>query len=362
MLYHLLYPLKTYFGPFNLFRYITFRAAYAGALSLFISLFLGPWVIKKIKQLSIGQNVRDEVPKQHQSKAGTPTMGGILIIFGIIISTLLFADLTNRNVLLALFVIFSFGIIGYFDDYKKVRLGKPRGLNKRTKLIFQIIFALIVGIVLYFYPMNPNTKTITNFLFLKNIQIDFRIFYIPFVMFVIVTTSNSVNFADGLDGLAAGLLGIAAGSYAVLSYISGHAKLSEYLNVLHVPYAGEMTIICFATLGACLGFLWFNAFPAQIFMGDTGSLPLGALIGFTAVVAKQEFLLIFVGGVFVIEAFTVLLQVIYFHATKGKRFFRMAPLHHHYELCGWSEPKIVVRFWIISIILAVLAISTLKIR
>jgi phospho-N-acetylmuramoyl-pentapeptide-transferase len=362
MLYDLLYPLKDYFGPFNLFRYITFRAAYAGTLSLFMCLFLGPLVIRTIKKLALGQNIRDEVPKQHQAKAGTPTMGGIPMIFAIATATLLFADLRNTHILLGIFVIISFGLLGYVDDYKKIRLGEPRGLNKRTKLFFQILFALIVGAILYFYPMNNNIKTVTNFLFLKNIQIDFRIFYIPFVMFVIVTTSNSVNLADGLDGLATGLLGIAAGGYAVLSYASGNAKLAEYLNILFVPGAGEMTILCFAILGACLGFLWFNSYPAEIFMGDTGSLPLGAVIGFAAVVAKQEFLLLLVGGVFIIEAISVLLQVIYFHATRGKRIFRMAPLHHHFELCGWQESKIVVRFWILGIILAVLAISTLKIR
>jgi phospho-N-acetylmuramoyl-pentapeptide-transferase len=362
MLYHLLYPLKDYFQPLNLFRYITFRAVYAGALALFICLFLGPWVIRKIKQMSIGQNIRDEVPAQHKTKAGTPTMGGILMIFAILISTLLFADLTNHHTLLGLFIIIAFGLLGYADDYQKVKMGKPRGLRKRTKLIFQILFALIVGVVLYYFPMNPEIKTVTNFLFLKNIQVDFRFFYIPFVVFVIVLTSNAVNLADGLDGLAVGLLGISAGGYAVLSYVSGHSKLAEYLNILYVPSAGEVTIFAFAILGACLGFLWFNTYPAQIFMGDTGSLPLGAVIGFLAVVVKQEFLLVFIGGVFVIEAVTVFLQVVYFHSTRGKRLFRMAPLHHHFELCGWQEPKIVVRFWVLGILLALLAISTLKIR
>lgn len=362
MLYNLLYPLKEYFGPLNLFRYITFRAAVAGTSALLICLIFGPWLINKIRALSIGQNVRNEVPKPHQAKTGTPTMGGILIIFSVLISTIFFADLTNFNILLGMFILVSFGILGYLDDYKKVRLGIARGLNKRTKLSIQILFAFIVGIIMYYYPVDPNTTTITNFLFLKNVQIDFRLSYILFIMFIIVTTSNAVNFADGLDGLATGLLGISAGSYAVLSYITGHAKLSEYLNILFVPGAGEMTIVCFAVLGACLGFLWFNAFPSQIFMGDTGSLPLGALIGFSAVVAKQEFLLVLIGGVFVIEGVSVLLQVIYFHLTKGKRIFRMAPLHHHYELCGWPEPKIVVRFWIIAIILAVVAVTTLKIR
>jgi phospho-N-acetylmuramoyl-pentapeptide-transferase len=362
MLYNLLYPLKDFFSPLNILRYITFRAAYAGALSLFICLFLGPWFIRKIQQMSIGQNIRDEVPKHHQSKAGIPTMGGILIIIAIVISTLLFTDLTNRHVQLGLFVLISFGVLGYIDDYIKVRMKKARGLNKRAKLISQILFTLIVGAILYFYPVNPELKTVTNFIFFKNVQIDFRIFYIPFVMLVIILTSNAVNLADGLDGLAGGLLGISAGSYAILSYVAGNAKLAGYLNILMVPGSGEMTIFCLAMLGACLGFLWFNAFPAQIMMGDTGSLPLGALIGFFAVVVKQEFLLVFVGGVFVIEALTVLIQVVYFHATRGKRIFRMAPLHHHFELCGWQEPKIVVRFWILGILLAMLAMSTLKIR
>ncbi|MEO0083203.1 MAG: phospho-N-acetylmuramoyl-pentapeptide-transferase [candidate division WOR-3 bacterium] len=362
MLYHLLYPLKEYFGPLNLFRYITFRAAYAGALSLLLCLILGPWVIRKIKKMAIGQNIRDEVPKQHQIKAGTPTMGGILMLVAILIATLLFADLTNRHILLGCFIIVAYGLLGYADDYLKVKKMRARGLKKRVKLFFQIFFALIVGLILYYYPMQSEIKTVTNVIFLKNFQIDFRLFYIPFVIFVMTLTSNAVNLADGLDGLSAGLLGISAAGYAVLAYVSGHAKIAEYLNILFVPSAGEMTIFCFAVLGACLGFLWFNTFPAQVFMGDTGSLPLGAIIGFAAIVTKHEFLLLFIGGVFIIEALTVFLQVIYFHLTKGKRIFRMAPLHHHFELCGWPEPKIVVRFWIIGILLAILAVSTLKIR
>ncbi len=362
MLYHLLYPLKDYFILFNLFRYITFRAAYAGVLALFIVLIIGPWCIKKLRNMALGQNIRNEVPQRHQIKAGTPTMGGILIVFAIVIATLLFSDLTNRNILLGIFVLVSFCLLGFFDDYKKVLKRQPVGLNKRTKLIFQILFAFIVGLTLYFAPMEAKYKTVTNFLFFKNIIIDFRIFYIPFIMLVIVLSSNAVNLTDGLDGLATGLLGVAAGSYAVLSYVAGHAKLAEYLNILFVPNAGEMTILCFTIMGACLGFLWFNTFPAEIFMGDTGSLPLGAIIGYCAIIAKQEFLLILIGGVFVIEGLSVLIQVIYFHLTRGKRVFRMAPLHHHYELCGWPEPKIVVRFWIIAILLALLAISTLKIR
>ncbi|MEO0074706.1 MAG: phospho-N-acetylmuramoyl-pentapeptide-transferase [candidate division WOR-3 bacterium] len=362
MLAQILYNLKDYFSPFNLFRYITFRAAYAGAFSLIFSLVFGKWFIAKLKKMAIGQNVREEVPQKHKLKTGTPTMGGILILFAIILGLLFFADLSNTNMLLGLFILITFGLLGFYDDYKKVRLGKPRGINKRTKIFFQVLFSLVVALVLYYKPINPEIKTITNFIFFKNIQIDFRIFYIPFVVAVILITSNAVNLADGLDGLASGLLGISSASYGVLAYVAGNIKIAEYLNIIYVRGAGEITVLAFAILGATLGFLWFNTFPAQIFMGDTGSLPLGAIIGFMAIAVKQEFLLIFVGGVFVLEALTVFIQVVYFHLTRGKRIFRMAPLHHHFELCGWQEPTIVVRFWILAILLAIFAISTLKIR
>lgn len=362
MLYLFLYPFKNYFSPFNLFRYITFRAAYAGAISLILCLLLGPRVINWIKRFAIGQNIREEVPERHQLKSGTPTMGGILILFAIVIAVLLLADLTNRYIQLGLLTLVWLGILGYIDDYIKVRRKKPRGLPKRVKLLAQFSLTLIIGLILYYLPVAPDIKTKTNFLLFKNVLIDFGIFYIPFVMIVMVGATNAVNLTDGLDGLAIGLLTAAATTYAFLTYVAGHFKLAQYLNIIYVPLSGEMAIFCLAIAGASLGFLWFNSYPAQIFMGDTGSLPLGGLIGLTAIFCKQEILLILVGGVFVIEAVSVLIQVIYFHMTKGKRIFRMAPLHHHFELCGWQEPKIVTRFWILAILFGLLAISSLKIR
>lgn len=362
MLYLFLYPFKNYFSPFNLFRYITFRAAYAGAISLILCLLLGPRVINWIKRFAIGQNIREEVPERHQLKSGTPTMGGILILFAIVIAVLLLADLTNPYIQLGLLTLVWLGILGYIDDYIKVRRKKPRGLPKRVKLLAQFSLTLIIGLILYYLPVAPDIKTKTNFLLFKNVLIDFGIFYIPFVMIVMVGATNAVNLTDGLDGLAIGLLTAAATTYAFLTYVAGHFKLAQYLNIIYVPLSGEMAIFCLAIAGASLGFLWFNSYPAQIFMGDTGSLPLGGLIGLTAIFCKQEILLILVGGVFVIEAVSVLIQVIYFHMTKGKRIFRMAPLHHHFELCGWQEPKIVTRFWILAILFGLLAISSLKIR
>ncbi len=362
MLYLLLYPLKDYFGPLNLFRYITFRAAYAGAISIILCLIFGPKMIKWIKKLALGQNIREEVPERHKTKSGTPTMGGILIISAILIAVILFADLTNRYIQLGLLTIVWLGVLGAIDDYIKVRLKKPRGLPKRAKLIAQFGLALIIGLILYFFPVTPEIKTKTNFLLFKNILVDFRLFYIPFVMFVIVGSTNAVNLTDGLDGLAIGLLIAAVGTYAFLVYVAGHIKISQYLNIIYVPGSGEMMVFCLAVIGAGLGFLWFNSHPAEIFMGDTGSLPLGGIVGLVAVLAKQEVLLLLVGGVFVIEAGSVLLQVVYFHLTKGKRIFKMSPLHHHFELCGWEESKIVTRFWILAALFGLLALSSLKIR
>ncbi len=362
MLYHLLYPLRDYFGAFNLFRYITFRAAYAAAVSILICLLLGPWVIKKIKALQLGQRIREEVPERHQAKAGTPSMGGILILISIIISVLLFADLTNPYVYLGLLTIVWLGALGFWDDYKKIRKNKPRGISKWTKLAGQATLAVIIGGYLYFFPLNPMYKSVTNLLLLKNMLLNFGILYIPMVVLVIVSTSNAVNLTDGLDGLAIGLLASAAAAYAALAYVAGHIRISDYLNIFYIREAGELAVFCAATFGASLGFLWFNSHPASIFMGDVGALPLGGLIGLVAILIKQELLLVLVGGVFVIEGGSVLLQVIYFKATKGKRLFKMAPLHHHFELCGWSESKIVVRFWILSFLFVLLALSTLKVR
>ncbi|MCS7259049.1 MAG: phospho-N-acetylmuramoyl-pentapeptide-transferase [candidate division WOR-3 bacterium] len=362
MLYLLLYPLKYYYSFFNIFRYITFRAAYAATFALLICLLLGPWVIKLLRKRALGQNIREEVPRSHITKAGTPSMGGLLIIGAVILTTLLFADLKNLNILVGLFVLLTFGLLGYIDDYYKIRRNNPRGLSIKVKLFYQIIISTFVALVLFCFPANKEIATLTNFPFLKNLVINFKYWFIPWVIFILVISSNAVNFADGLDGLATGLLAIASLGYGILAYISGHSKISGYLNIIYVPSAGELSILCFAVLGACLGFLWFNSYPAQIFMGDTGSLPLGAIIGYTAVVSKHEFLMVFIGGMFLVEILTVIIQIIYFHLTHGKRIFRMAPLHHHFELCGWQEPKITVRFWILGIILAIFAISTLKIR
>jgi len=361
MLYLLLYPLKDIFGPFRLFGYITFRAAYATVLAILVVLLIGKWFTNFLKRKAVTQKIREEVPKYHKIKEGTPSMGGLLILIALLISTLLFADLTNPNIIILILATIWFGSLGFIDDYIKIFKNKPRGLSIKTKLLFQVIFGLALGFHLYFYgPEGYTTKT--NFIFLKNYIIDFGILYPLFVAFVMAGAANGVNLTDGLDGLAIGLLGISALAYAALSYASGHSGISHYLNIIFIKNGGEVTVFCATLVGAGLGFLWFNAYPAQIFMGDTGSLSLGAILGTVAILIKHEFLLIFIGGVFVIEVISVALQIIYFRRTKGKRLFLMAPLHHHYELKGLSEPKIVVRFWIIGIIFLMVALSTLKIR
>jgi phospho-N-acetylmuramoyl-pentapeptide-transferase len=362
MLNYFLTPLARNFGPLNLFRYITFRAAMAGAIAIVLTLLLGEPLIRLLKKLQVGQNIREEVPERHRQKAGTPTMGGALMLISAIIGIVLFGDLTNQAVLLGLGVLVLLGILGFWDDYVKVRGGRARGVNKRTKLVFQLLVAGGVGAILYFLPVDPGQKSKTNFLLFKNIILDFGIFYIPLVMLVLVGSSNAVNLSDGLDGLAPGLLAVALGSYTVLCYAAGNFKIAQYLNIQFVPIAGEMTVFCLALTGACLGFLWFNSYPAEIFMGDTGSLPLGGALGLAAIISKHELLLPIIGGVFVVEAGSVLLQVIYFHSTGGKRIFRMEPLHHHYELKGWAEPKIVTRFMIIAVLCGMIALATLKVR
>ena len=362
MLYTLLWPLRDSFGPLNLFKYITFRAAAAGALAIVLVLVLGPVLIRLVRRLNIGQNIREEVPESHKGKAGTPTMGGLLILAAGIVAVLLFADLRNRQIQLGLLAAVWLGSLGFADDYVKVRLRKPRGLSKTVKLLSQFGLAFFVGAVLYFIPVDPTSRSTTNVLLFKNVVVQFGWFYIPFVMLVMVSASNAVNLADGLDGLAAGLVTVAMGCYAVLCYVSGHYKLAQYLNIMFVPTGGEMTIFCLAIVGACLGFLWFNAWPAQVFMGDTGSLPLGGLLGLAAILCKHEILLPIVGGVLVMETGSTLLQIGYFHLTGGKRLFRMAPLHHHFELAGWSEPQVVTRFMILAVLFALAALATLKIR
>jgi phospho-N-acetylmuramoyl-pentapeptide-transferase len=362
VLYHWLWPLHQSLGPLNLLRYITFRAAAAGALSIMLVLVLGPAIIRFARRLNVGQNVRSEVPDRHRAKVGTPTMGGLLIIAATVIGVLLFGDIENRQIQLGLLTVGWLGALGFADDYVKVRLGRPRGLGKTTKLVAQLGLALLVGAALYFMPADPASRSRTNVLLFKNIVIEFDWLYVPFVMFVITAVSNAVNFADGLDGLAAGLLTVALGSYGALTYAAGNIKLARYLNIMFVPTGGEMTVFCLAATGACLGFLWFNAHPAQVFMGDTGSLPLGGLLGLVAILCKHEMLLPLIGGVFVMEAGSVLLQIVWFRLFGRRRLFRMAPIHHHFELGGWSEPQVVTRLLVLAVLFSLGALATLKIR
>jgi phospho-N-acetylmuramoyl-pentapeptide-transferase len=359
MLYHLLYPLHTTFSVFNVFRYITFRTIYASLTAFFICFLLGPWMIRKLANMQVGQYIRDDGPKSHFDKAGTPTMGGTLIILSVTVSVLLWSDLTNYFVWIVLFVTLGFGLIGFIDDYLMQVKKQSKGLTVRKKLILQAIVALITGYLVY---ASPNFSTVVTIPFFKNASPDFGWGYILFAAFVIVGASNAVNLTDGLDGLAIGPVIIAAATYMIFAYVSGHVKIAGYLQLNYVSGAGELSIFCGALAGAGLGFLWFNAYPAQIFMGDVGSLSLGAFLGTVAVITKQEILLALVGGLFVIEALSVIFQVGFFKMTSGKRIFRMAPLHHHFELKGWPEPKVIVRFWIIAIALALLAMSTLKLR
>lgn len=361
MLYWLLAPLENVFGPFRLFSYITFRSAYAAIVAILIVLLFGQRFIAVLKKKAIGQKIREEVPERHRLKEGTPSMGGAIILFSILVASLLFCDLTNPNIIVLLTATLWFGGLGFYDDYVKIYKNRPRGLPITTKLILQLIYGLALGLFLYLWgPDGFASKT--NLIFVKNYVINLGIFYPLFVALVVTGSSNGVNLTDGLDGLAIGLIGIAALAYTALAYAAGHVVISSYLNIIFLKSGGEVTVFCASIVGASLGFLWFNSHPAEVFMGDTGALSLGAIIGTAAILIKQEILLIFVGGVFVIEALTVLMQVVYFHRTGGKRLFRMAPLHHHFELKGLQEPKIVVRFWIVGIIFMMLALSTLKIR
>ncbi len=359
MLYHLLYPLHTTFSVFNVFRYITFRTIYASLTAFFVCFLLGPWMIRKLGAMQVGQYIRDDGPKTHLGKAGTPTMGGTLIIVSIAVSILLWSDLTNYFVWIVLFVIIGNGIIGFIDDYLMQIKKQSKGLTVRNKLALQGFVALVTSFLVY---TSPDFSTQVTIPFFKNISPDFGWGYVIFAAFVIVGASNAVNLTDGLDGLAIGPVIIAASTYMIFAYVAGHAKIADYLQIHHVTGSGELAIFCGALAGSGLGFLWFNAYPAQIFMGDVGSLSLGASLGTIAVITKQEILLVLVGGLFVMEALSVIFQVGFFKMTHGKRIFRMAPLHHHFELKGWPEPKVIVRFWIIAIALALLAMSTLKLR
>jgi phospho-N-acetylmuramoyl-pentapeptide-transferase len=359
MIYHFLYPLHTSISAFNVFRYITFRTIYASLTAFVFCFLLGPWVIRKLSYMQIGQYIREDGPQSHLQKAGTPTMGGTLIIFSVAVASVLWADLTNPFVWIVLLVLLGFGTIGFVDDYLMLVKKRSKGLTARGKLVLQAGLALLTG---YLLVMSPGFTTQVTVPFFKHLSPELGWWYILFAAFVIVGASNAVNLTDGLDGLAIGPTIIAAVTYMIFAYVAGHVKIAGYLQINYVPGCGEVTVFCGALAGAGLGFLWFNAYPAQVFMGDVGSLSLGGSLGTVAVVTKQEILLVLVGGLFVIEALSVIFQVGYFKMTKGKRIFRMAPLHHHFELKGWPEPKVIVRFWIIAIALALIAMSTLKLR
>ena len=360
MLYHLLFPLHKYFIVFNVFRYVTFRTGGAIFTSFLISLLVGPALLKRLKQYQIQQQIRPDGPQSHFHKADTPTMGGILILLAIVLSTLLWADLGNRLVWVCLFSLLAIGGVGFFDDFLKLTRKDSRGLSPCYKVFWQVMLGLSVGLYLYCWPTGNNVTRLA-IPFFKMWLPDLGIFYILLVMVVIVSTSNAVNLADGLDGLAIGLFLMASATYTLMAYLAGHASVARYLQILFVRGASEVTVFCGAMVGASIGFLWFNTYPAQVFMGDVGSLALGAALGTVAVIIKSELLLLIVGGVFALEAASVILQVFSFR-TIGKRVFRMAPIHHHFELNGLTEPKIIVRFWILSFILALISLTTLKLR
>jgi len=367
MFLYWLYPLVKYFTFFNLFRYITFRSAGAAVTALAISFLLGPWIIRKLESMQIKERIRPEGPQSHLVKEGTPTMGGLIVLAGVVVPTLLWADVGNRYVLLTLSATIWMGAVGFLDDYLKVVKQLPNGLIGRYKLIGQVILGLGVGVMLYLWPSDPRWATATSMPFFKGWALDLGWMYIPMVVFVIAGTSNAVNLTDGLDGLAIGLVGIVAAALGLVAYVTGRADFSAYLGIPYLRGTGELTVYCAALVGASLGFLWFNAYPARVFMGDTGALSLGGALGTLAVLLKVELLLPVIGGVFVAEVISVILQRYYFKYTKrktgtGRRIFRMAPLHHHFELLGWPEPKVVVRFWIVGILLALLGLSTFKIR
>ncbi len=378
MLYWLLYEqLQRYVSPFRVFRYTTFRTAFASITALFLCIALGPWLINKLRQFQIGQYIREEGPKSHQKKAGTPTMGGVLIIISIVIPTLLWADLGSRYVWISIAALVGYGWIGFLDDYAKVTRQRNLGLTGRRKLAYQFLAGFVFAGALLFMRAYGDFSTAMNIPFLKQFKPSLLIpslmanpwTYVagvaPFCIFVslvVVFSSNAVNLTDGLDGLAAGLMVISAGALTMLTYAGGHAQLAEYLQLARNPRTSELTIFCGAMTGASLGFLWYNAHPAEIFMGDVGSLGLGGAMAVVAVLIKQEVLLLFIGGIFILEAVSVILQVGSYKLRNGKRIFKMAPLHHHFEAMGWAESKIIARFWIVGLVLALFALTTLKLR
>ncbi len=360
MLYKLFSSLRAVDPGFDVFRYITFRTALSVLTALGLSFLLGPWIIGRLKTVQPGNHVREYLPEGHVLKAGVPTMGGLLIFLAIVFSTLLWADLSNRMVWVVLLTFTGFGLLGLADDLLKLYGRKKKGLNIRTKFMAQLVLATLIGLYLFNYPAGEWGHFL-QLPFYKEALIDLGWVYVPFVVLVIIGTSNGVNLTDGLDGLAIGPVMFASGAFALLVYLTGHAKFAQYLQIVFVPEAGELAVFAGAMVGASLGFLWFNTYPAQVFMGDIGSLSLGGALGVLAVIGKHEVLLVLVGGLFVLETLSVIIQVISFRLF-GKRVFLMAPLHHHFEKKGWPEPKIIVRFWIISIILVLVSLSTLKLR
>ncbi len=377
MLYYLLFEqLFPYFTPFRVFQYVTFRTAFATLTALLICLVVGPWLIARLREFQIGQYIREEGPRSHQDKAGTPTMGGVLINVAILVPTLLWANLSNVLVWMVILATLGFAVVGFLDDYYKIRRQRSKGLSGRTKLYLQILISLLVGMGLVFLTIRGNYSTNLSVPFFKTFTPDLIIhslmdnpyfyplafgFFLLFVVLVVVGASNAVNLTDGLDGLAAGCSIVAAGALTVLSYVTGHAVFARYLELQYIPQVAEVTIFCGAMVGACMGFLWYNSHPAEIFMGDVGSLALGGAIGTVAVIIKQEILLFLIAGVFVAEALSVILQVASFQLW-GRRLFQMAPLHHHFEMKGWSESKVIIRFWIAALVLALFSLSTLKLR
>jgi len=377
MLYYLLYQLlQRYFSPLNVFRYITVRTVYASLTAMFLAMVFGPWLIRRLRELQIGQFIREEGPQAHQKKKGTPTMGGVLIVLSAAVPTLLWADLSNPFIWLVLFALVGFAAIGFIDDYAKVSKQRNLGLTAKKKFSLQIFVSVVVGVVLLVLTTQSKYSTELVIPFAKRFHPDLVIHslinvphvwvfaFFPFLIFVtlvIVGSSNAVNLTDGLDGLAIGCTVIAAGALTVLTYVSSNRIWAAYLEIQYIPRVGELTVFCGALMGASLGFLWYNAHPAEVFMGDVGSLSLGGTLGVIAVIIKQEILLFFVGGIFVVEALSVILQVGSFKL-RGKRIFKMAPLHHHFELMGWSESKVIVRFWIAALVFALFALTTLKLR
>ncbi len=355
-----MYPLVKYFTPLNVFRYLTFRSAYAAVTALLVAFLLGPRIIEGLRRLKFGQSVRLDGPQSHLAKTGTPTMGGLLILSAALAATLLWVDLGNRYVWICIGGMLGLGAVGFLDDWLKIKRKNSDGISAKAKLAGQGAVALVVALLLYADPSGEMTKLYLPFF--KNPVVDLGVFWVPLAVVYVVGWSNAVNLSDGLDGLATGLVIMALIAFSILTYLSGRPDWAEYLGIPFVRGSGELTVFCLALLGACVGFLWFNAHPAEVFMGDVGSLSLGGVLAVLALVVKKEILLFVIGGVFILEEASVAIQVLYFKATKGKRVFRMAPLHHHFELSGWKETKVVTRFWILGGLFAIIALSTLKIQ